>query len=113
MAPHPRRASRFNKKCSASIHDNTVDNDSLCFYAISGSNKRRVQAVVIEYMKNKDYITESSRNICNVCPSKVKKEFCNIQPNTSLKESAKSEEQTSFQKPKNRLFNFNPTLQRN
>ena len=50
----------------------------LCFYAISGKSKCRVKAAVIEYMKKKiTYITESSRNICNVCLSKVKVEFCN------------------------------------
>ena len=50
----------------------------LCFCAISGKNKWRVKAAVIEYMKKKiTYITESSRNICNVCLSKVKVEFCN------------------------------------
>lgn len=75
MRPHPRRAGRFTKKCSTSIHDNTLRNDSLCFYAISGSNKRHIQTAVIEHMKNKNYVTESSRKICNVCLSKVKVEF--------------------------------------
>lgn len=98
MEPHPQRAGRFNKKCSTSIHNNTVDNESLCFYAVSGSNKRFVQTAVIEYLKNKDYITESSRNVCNICLSKVKVEFCNMQPGTSLEESAKSEEQIFFPK---------------
>ena len=41
-------------------------------------------------MKNKNYITESSRNICNVCLSKVKVEFCNMQPDSSLEESEKN-----------------------
>ena len=72
MPPHPRRAGRFTKKCSASLHDNTVDNNPLCFYAVSGSNKRRIQTAVIEYMKKKNFITESSRNICDACLSKVK-----------------------------------------
>ena len=48
MLPHPWRAGRFNKKCSALIHDNTVENDSLCFYAVSGRNKCHVQTAVHE-----------------------------------------------------------------
>ena len=51
FSPHSQKAGRSNKKCFASIHDNTVENDSLCFYAISGSNQRRVQTAIIEYMK--------------------------------------------------------------
>ena len=58
-------------------------------------------------MKNKNYKTESSRNICNVCLSKVKVEFCNMQPDSSLEESEKAEEEASFYQIATSLFTVN------
>ena len=108
---------RYNKTFSVSIHDNTVDNYSLCFYATSGSDKQCVLTIVVEYMKNKECILEYSRNICNVCLSKVIAELWNIYRRTlqyttwhQLGRISKMRKTGLFSKTENRLFFFSPTL---
>lgn len=120
MPPHPWRTGRYNKTFSVSIHDNTVDNYSLCFYATSGSDKQCVLTIVVEYMKNKECILEYSRNICNVCLSKVTAELWNIYRRTlqyttwhQLGRISKMRKTGLFSKTENRLFFFSPTLPRN